>query len=225
MNAFTNFFNTKNLYQKISSNFTFSNYVIVFFISSLIGWIYETILGFFQFGTLVSKQCILIGPFIPVYGFGAILFMYVFSKIKNFKIFFIISFILGAALEFFYSYLQEILFGTVSWEYKDYFINFQGRTSLVHAIFWGLIGFLFLNLLLPFLFNLLNKFSKKTIKLITYFIIIFMIFNFTLTILTSNRQNERHKAIKANSFLDLLLDKYYPDEKLNKIYFSHIRKN
>ena len=225
MKLFSSLCDTKKIYQKLSGKFSLTNYIIVFFVSCFVGWIYETILGFFQFGTLVSKQCILIGTFIPVYGFGAILFMFVFIQIKNFKIFFLISIPLGAILEFLYSYIQEKLFGTVSWEYNNYFLSFQGRTSLVHGIFWGIVGFLFLNYMLPLLFNLIEKFPKRIINVASCIILIFMLFDFTLTILTSNRQNERHKQIEANSFTDLMLDKYYPDEKLNKIYFSHIRKN
>lgn len=221
-----NYKNSDDLYSKIHNFFTIDNYILIFVIGSIAGWIFETIIYLFRYHQFCSVQCVLYGPFIPVYGIGAILFMFIYYKIKNLKVFFLIAMFAGAFLEFLYSYCQEKLFGTVFWEYNDYFLNIQGRTSIVHAIFWGIIGFLFIRYLLPLIFSITEKISNKVLKnIIVIFIIAFMTFNFIMTFLTSYREYERNRNILPKNKLDVLLDKYYPNEKLQAIYCSRIKKN
>ena len=62
-------------------------YFIIFFLGCIVGFTYETILGIFHLGGLYSKQGLLIGPFIPVYGTGAVLFTVFLKNMKSkFKI-------------------------------------------------------------------------------------------------------------------------------------------
>ena len=64
----------------------------VFIIGSLIGYGVETIVAIIQNGHFASRQGLLYGPLIPVYGIGLVIYYLVISKIKdesNFKIFII----------------------------------------------------------------------------------------------------------------------------------------
>ena len=58
-------------------------YFIIFFLGCIVGFTYETILGIFHLGRLYSKQGLLIGPFIPVYGTGAVLFTVFLKNMKS----------------------------------------------------------------------------------------------------------------------------------------------
>ena len=55
----------------------------VFLIGSIIGYVLEMIVGLVQNGHFVSRQGLLIGPFIQVYGLGLVTYYLVISKIKN----------------------------------------------------------------------------------------------------------------------------------------------
>ena len=55
----------------------------VFIIGSIIGYIVEMIVGILQNGHFVSRQGLLIGPFIQVYGIGLVSYYLVISRIKN----------------------------------------------------------------------------------------------------------------------------------------------
>ena len=104
----------------------------VFIIGSIIGYIVEMIVGILQNGHLVSRQGLLIGPFIQVYGIGLVSYYLVISRTKNMsnvKIF-IISMILGGVVEYLFSYFQEKLFGTISWDYS-YLQIFHAAGSLL----------------------------------------------------------------------------------------------
>lgn len=111
----------------------------IFLIGSFIGYIIETIVGIVQNGHLVSRQGLLFGPFIQVYGIGLVTYYLVISKMKkknNIRIFFV-SMILGGVVEYLFSYFQQKIFGTVSWDYSNLLFNVNGRTSLLHCLYWG----------------------------------------------------------------------------------------
>lgn len=216
--------NNDEFYKNIISKIDLKVYIIVFFIASIIGWGYETILSLVKYKEFKSMQALLIGPFIPVYGFGSVVILYTYSKVKNMKLFFLISMFVGAFVEFLYSFIQESLFSNVSWDYTEYFLNIQGRTSIVHAIFWGIISFLFIKFIIPLILKLISYFSNYFKTIIAYIIIIFMFINFSLTLMVSKREYERNNNIASKNKIDEILDKYYPNDKLEKKYFSRIRK-
>ncbi len=208
---------------KFARGYSFYKYFLIFIIGCVFGFIYETIIAFFKTGELVGKQELIYGPFMPVYGIGAVLFMYVISKNKGYvKTFFICS-ALGGILEYFYSFFQELFFGTISWDYSQSFANVDGRTTLIYAIFWGALGLLFKAFLYPFLSNLIEKAPKKIAVPITWALIIFIIFDINITIFSSLRQNERNKNIPPKNAIDTFYDTYYPDEVLNKVYTNRRR--
>ncbi len=51
---------------------------------------------------------------------------------------------MGGTLEYLCSFFQEILFGTISWNYSDLFLNLNGRTSILYCFYWGIIAVVFL---------------------------------------------------------------------------------
>ena len=116
----------------------------IFLIGSIIGYIIEMIVGLVQNGHFVSRQGLLFGPFIQVYGVGLVIYYLVISNIKQknyIKIFFT-SMLLGGIVEYLFSFFQEVLFGTISWDYSDLMFNLNGRTSLLHCLYWGTGGVL-----------------------------------------------------------------------------------
>ena len=72
--------------------------------------------------TIVIRQGLVYGPFIQIYGMGAVAYYLLVSKIKNPKEAFFAGMIMGGTLEYLCSFFQEILFGTISWNYSDLFL-------------------------------------------------------------------------------------------------------
>ena len=52
-----------------------SEYVLFFWIYAVIGWIYEVVLETFIYRWGFSNRGVLFGPWLPVYGFGATVFL------------------------------------------------------------------------------------------------------------------------------------------------------
>lgn len=192
----------------------------LFIIGSILGYIFEMIVVLFQKGYFESRQGLIYGPFTPVYGIGAIIYYLVLNQVKTrnkLKICFI-TMILGGATEYISSFIQEKAFGTISWDYSYLIFNLNGRTSLLHCTYWGIAGVLYVTFIEPLIEKLRLIIDTKSLKIITIFVSIFMIFNIQISCFAADRQFERRKNIEPENRLDMFLDKYYPDEYMNQIF-------
>ena len=199
---------------------------ILFMIGSIIGYIVEMIVALVQKGHLESRQGVIYGPFTPVYGVGIVIYYLCFSKIKTrqkSKIF-LISMLIGGIIEYLCSFLQEKIFGTVSWDYSNWILNINGRTTLIHCTYWGLAGLLYISLIEPIIPKIEKIIEKNTIKIVTVGVAMLMIFNITISSMAAIRQKERKYNIEASSNIDIFLDKNYPDEYMDKIFANKIEK-
>ena len=204
----------ENIIQKLTKIFW------IFLIGSILGYVIEMIVGLVQNGHFVSRQGLLFGPFIQVYGVGLVVYYLVISNIRKksyIKIFFI-TMLLGGIVEYLFSYFQETWFGTISWDYSNLLFNIHGRTSLLHCLYWGIGGVLFVRFVLPLIQNL-NEWCKNTnFRYITIFLVLFIVFDILISGMAGARQLERKNNIEANGYIDNFFDKYYSDAKLEQIY-------
>ena len=154
-------------------------YFIYFMMYAVIGWLYEVFLEVIVYKWGFSNRGVLFGPYLPVYGFGAIIFILLFyrlSKNKQTKIdkyttpslIFIGCAAAATALELATSYILEYLTGSWPWQtYSSYNINFQGRIALSPSIRFGLGGILFIYLFQPIFEKIIDRLSKKTVIIIS----------------------------------------------------------
>lgn len=192
----------------------------IFIIGSIVGYIAEMIVVLFQKGYFESRQGLVYGPFTPVYGIGGVIYYLVFKLIrtKNRTSVFIISMILGGITEYMVSYIQEKVFGTISWDYSQLWFDINGRTSLLHCTYWGIAGILYMKYVKPLIKKIRIQMSKRFFKVITVILLIFMIFNISISCMSAKRQEERRHNIETKNKIDVFLDKYYPDEYMDKIF-------
>lgn len=192
----------------------------LFIIGSIAGFIFEVTVVFFQKGHFELRQGLIYGPFIPVYGIGTMCYYIVLSKIKikNKVQIFLITMILGGITEYLCSFIQEKAFGTISWDYSYLPFNINGRTSLLHCIYWGIGGVLYITYIEPLLNKMIDKTNMKAFELITIILSIFIVFDISISWMAADRQTERKNNIEPENHLDLFLDKNYPDEYMNRIF-------
>ncbi len=190
----------------------------VFIIGSVIGYLLEMLVGLVQNGHFVSKQGLIYGPFSQVYGVGLVVYYLVIPESKSYLKIFLFSMFLGGITEYIFSYLQETFFGTISWDYCNLWFNLNGRTSLLHCIYWGIGGIIFIKFIKPYLEKIDNFYHKKWYKILTVVLAIFILFDIILSGMACFRQVERKNKIEPRTNIGVFLDKYYSDEVLNKIY-------
>ena len=164
----------------------------LFIIGSIAGFIFEITVVFFQKGHFELRQGLIYGPFIPVYGIGAMFYYIVLSKtkIKNKVQIFLITMILGGITEYLCSFIQEKAFGTISWDYSYLPFNINGRTSLLHCIYWGIGGVLYITYIEPSLNKIINKTNMKVFDLITIILSIFIVFDISISWMAADRLTE-----------------------------------
>lgn len=197
---------------------------IIFILGSLAGSVIETIVGVFQNGYIEIRQGVLYGPFVPVYGVGAVVFYYGLSQWKSKKAVFFMGMLLGGITEFVYSFVQESWFGGVSWDYSNLLFNIQGRTSLLHCIYWGIFALVFYQWLIPFFHQFMEKIQRPKIKYVTAVILVLMLCNIGISTMAGIRNYERKKHIQATNIIEEFLDDTYPQTVVDKIYAEKIKK-
>lgn len=198
----------------------FYKLVWIFIIGCVIGVIMETALCFAKTGTIESRQGLIYGPFSPVYGFGAVLFTVILYKIRNISsaFIFLISAIIGGLFEFICSWVEEVLFGAISWEYSNLPLNLYGRTNLLYSMYWGLLGMVFIKHIYPFMSRQIEKIPNKIGIILTWVFLIFMVFDIFISSCAVKRQSERDYGMPAKNAFEQFLDYEYPDEYLKNIY-------
>ncbi len=130
-----------------------------FFIYSIYGWCYETIYCSIEAGEFV-KRGFSYGPYLPIYGFGAIFVIVLLHKRMTKLNQFFCSMIVTTALEYTVSWVLEIIFQKKWWDYTNYTIQLNGRICLLGSLLFGFLGVVLLNYIHPRVKRLTNKISN-----------------------------------------------------------------
>ena len=192
----------------------------LFMIGNVAGFLMETFWAFFIQRRVELRVGLVWGPFIPVYGFGAVimtLLLYRFYK-KRDLVTFAAAAVVGAAFEYFCSLFQELAFGTVSWEYSGTIANIGGRTNLMYALIWGVLGLLWVKDFYPRISKLIEKIPKKIGSPLTVILCVFMIADMFVSGTAVIRRGQRMKGIPANGGYEMWLDKHFDDKYLDFVY-------
>lgn len=203
--------------------FCFTKLFFLFVIGSFFGTLMETVWAIVVEGHFELRVGMVYGPFIPVYGGGACFLTIVLYKMYklNDTLIFAISAVVGASFEYFCSWFQETVFGTVSWDYSNTPFNFNGRTNLMYALIWGFLGLVWVRYLYPWISKLIEKIPKRAGAFITTFLVLFMIFNAFMSVTATLRWTQRNEGVTAQNTFEEYLDKHFSDEHM-KILFPHM---
>ena len=121
-------------------NYEVWQWVLYFFIYCFIGWIWETAYVSLKSGHFENRG-FMNGPFLPIYGSGAIIMLFVSLPVKNSVILvFIFGSIAATLLELFTGMAMESLFHVRYWDYSYRKIQYKGHICLVSSIAWGLFS-------------------------------------------------------------------------------------
>lgn len=196
-------------------------YFWIFVIGSTIGFICETIWCVIKNKKIESRKGLIYGWFIPIYGIATVFISIVVEilNIKNFSLFFIITFIICGIVEYISSFIQEKCFGTKSWDYSKMLGNINGRINILYLVAWSIIGVLWCKyypIIISFIAITLS--SINLLNEITLICFIFMLYDCFISIVATYRQKLRRKGINPKNKYEVWLDKKYNDEVLNKIY-------
>lgn len=163
---------------------------LIFAICSIIGYFIEVTWVFLNSKKFINRG-FLCGPWIPIYGIGAVLILFSLMQYYNDPVVvFIFGMIITSALEYFVSFLLEKLFSNRWWDYSDKPYNINGRICLRNSIAFGVLSLVIIYLIMPLLtllFSLLEFKSWRVIALIIF--IIFLLDTIYSVIIAYNLKN------------------------------------
>lgn len=203
-----------------ASGLNFYKLFWVFFIGCFLGVVIETIWCLITRGHFESRTGLIYGPFNLVYGFGALLMTVSLIRLTGQRDLwiFLAGSLIGGVFEYICSYIQELLVGTVSWDYSDFPLNLNGRVNLLYCFFWGLLALLWVKDLYPLMSRWIEKIPNSCGKTLTWVLLAFMVVNVVMSLLVVSRATDRHAGIQPANRFEQYIDRHYPDEKMSRIF-------
>ena len=137
------------------------NTVLLFFSCAFLGWVMEVTCKLVQFRRFINRG-FLIGPYCPIYGFGAVLICGLLSRFSGDPLaVFALALVVCGALEYITSYAMEKLFHARWWDYSQKPFNLNGRVCAGTLIPFGLMGLVIIYWVKPFFFGLFSAMNAQ----------------------------------------------------------------
>lgn len=175
-------------------------YIVIFFIFSFFGWVWESI-----FCTFCEKKWanrgFLYGPICPIYGFGGLIAIAMFDLCAagvfpepSWWQIFILGFAVSMLLEYPTSVVLEKLFNARWWDYSDLPLNIKGRTSAPTSAAFGAASILIMKFTMPSLSAFVAFLPEKLVTAAALVFIAVVASDATLTAcaLTDFQKNIKH---------------------------------
>ena len=196
----------------------------IFMVGNVVGFVLETLYALVRTHEFQVRVGLVFGPFIPVYGLGAVAITLLLWRMYNQKdiMIFLASMFIGGAFEYLCSFVQQAVFGTVSWEYSDSPLNIGGRTNLMYSFFWGILGMVWVKDLYPAMSRTIQKIPKKVGRPLTVVFTVLMAIDVLLSAGAVYRRSERVNNIPATNVVQAFFDEYFPVSYLDFV-FPHMQ--
>ena len=130
---------------------------LYFILYSFLGWCCETV-----YCSVIQRRWVnrgfLNGPLCPVYGFGALLVLFLLRDVRHsFTALFLSGMVVTSVLEYLTSYILEKLFHMHWWDYSHMRFNLNGRVCLLNSCEFGLLSVFVVMFLHPAVTGLVGK--------------------------------------------------------------------
>ena len=192
----------------------------IFVIGCFLGVIIEMFWCMFRYHKLESRKGLVWGPFNLVYGFGALVMTLGLWPVMDSRpaVLFMLGSVLGGAYEYVCSVIQERVVGTVSWDYRNFPLNLNGRINLLYCFFWGILALFWGKGLYPVMSAMIERIPLSIGIPLTWFGVMFFIIDTIHSALVVYRMNERQGGNCSVSRFWSFYDRRYPNEKVRRIY-------
>ncbi len=202
-------------------------YFLLFYLYSIIGYIAEVIFVYIGEKKWINRGY-LIGPYLPIYGCGAMLISYLLTGYYNDPfVVFIFSMIICSSIEYATSVVLEKIFNRRWWDYswRKYHIN--GRVCLFNSIFFAFGGLVIIYITNPILYMFLDSVSIGKQRIAFFILTVLIIVDLIISTI------DAYRVSNIAGHLDAILNEYTKNKniKINKIRtrlfdaFPYIIKN
>lgn len=156
--------------EQFDSKVKISLYAMIFVIGGVFGFIYEELFYRIDLGCFV-KRGTTFGPWIPIYGFGAVLIIWATNKYReNPMVTFGLAAAVSGSLEFVTGYVLHHSMGVRLWDYNVEiwnWLNVGGYICLRSVLFFGISALVLQYLIYPLLIKITQKYKTEKVTLIS----------------------------------------------------------
>lgn len=163
--------------------YNLETYFLIFMIYAILGWCMESVKMIFNknVGKFVDRG-FLIGPYLPIYGFGVVAIEILLGKYSNdIPALFWLSMITCGILEYFTSFIMEKLFNARWWDYSSRKFNINGRICLETLLPFGIAGVITVSFTNPFFISLIEKIPSLILHIISIFLLVCISIDFIVS--------------------------------------------
>lgn len=175
-------------------------YILLFFTYAILGWLMEVGCKLVETKKFINRG-FLIGPYCPIYGWGAIIITLLLNKYLADPIaLFIMAIVICSIIEYATSYFMEKIYHARWWDYSRRKYNINGRICLETMIPFGILGVLIMYFANPFFTGIYEKIPENALTVIcSFLVIVFLIDNIISSHIISTIKVEGIKAEKDNT--------------------------
>ncbi|MGX8833520.1 putative ABC transporter permease [Amedibacillus sp. YH-ame6] len=158
--------------------------IFIFFIGCVSGWIYEEIF-YYVSENWIGNRGFMYGPYLPVYGVGAVLMALLLHKYKKYPwIVFIMGMLITGIVEYITGWGMWQIWKHRWWDYTGLFMNIDGFVCLRSVFTFALGGLALIYVVEPLEEYIVSRMKQKTAWFICIIGISIMLIDFIITIFT-----------------------------------------
>lgn len=189
---------------------------MIFLVYSIIGYLCEITAVSLEQKKVVLSRGYLIGPIIPVFGFGGLLISCCLYEYQDNPLtLFILGTVYCCILEYITSFLMEKIYGLRWWDYSDKRFNINGRICLENGVLFGLGSIFVINITNPIIFHFLKLIPNNVVIILGIILFIILLIDF---IISTNAIVKLKIDIKKYSHKDAT-------EEIRHQVFASIKRN
>ena len=201
----------------------FFNVFWIFIIGSAVGLAVEMVFCLFVNNVWESRAGLIFLPISPIYGTGAMLLTFALNRLwnKNAIFIYIVSGIVGAAVEFAVSWYMQTAFGVLAWDYSNEFLNIDGRTDFAHMLAWGFLGLLWIRIILPALMQVMRVIPLRWRAFVTTVALVIFLVDGITTLVALDCWSQRQAGIPPQTNEQVFFAEHFDDNFMQK-HFSNM---
>ncbi len=156
-------------------------WLFFFYFYCFFGWCFESTYVSFKSRKLVNRG-FMRGPFLPLYGSGAIMMLIVSMPFQDNVILTYLAGVAGATvLEYITGVTMEALFKVRYWDYSNQRFNFQGHICLSSSIAWGFLTILMTRIVHRPVEQFVMSIPGNVLFPLTMLLTVYIVVDFTLS--------------------------------------------
>ena len=190
------------------------HYVIIFMVASVLGLGLEMVWMFFTAGLTELRVGLVWGPFSPLYGFGAVMLtmaLWSFRSASTVQVF-LVSAVLGGALEQTTGMLMENLFHAQSWTYAYLPDHITQWVAWRFLFMWGLVGLVWCRVVMPEVVYRIGDPTTRVQVVLVGVLTAFLIVDMLATVFCFYRKAQRDAGIPASNAIERYVDERFSDQ-------------